>query len=247
MSDLKRSGQIKENYQYGANQQVRQLEGVRRDNYELDEVPFERFARYLVNLCMGTQMVSTGIMEYVLLFMVKNNGIFLEINIANFIVCGTIYSAVWIYRRPLTLLLGNVPGRLGQLVCTLYWSHELADALQAGDSISEACERFSANPALRRSKQLLDSLVWSALQGYIDVDGDELAEAPAPLRECLRDGFLTGFLADYLYTCSEDLLEECSSAVSRAVGRTVKTILVVIVVILVIVVFTPYDWTWLFV
>ena len=245
MSALKRSGQIQKTCQYGANQHLRQLEGVRLDHHELDNEPFEQFARYLVNLCMVTQMVSTGIMESVLLSMGKNDGIFLEMNIANFIVCGSIYTAVWIYRRPLTLLLGNVPGRLGQLVCTLYWSHELADALLAGDSISVACDRFSVNPALRRSKQLLDNLVWSARQGYIDVDGDELAEAPAPLRECLRDGFMTGFLADYLYTCSDDLLKECKDTISISLSRTAKIILLGIVVLLLSIILTPYNWTWL--
>jgi hypothetical protein len=129
--------------------------------------------------------------------------------------------------------MSHLPGRFGLLVCTLYWSHELADALQAGETFSTACDRLSANPAMHRCKQLLDNMVSSTRQGSIDVDAEKFAKAPAPLRSSLSDGFMTGFLADYLYTCSEDLLEECRVAVSKALGVGAAGIFVVILVIFV--------------
>ncbi len=245
MSALKRRGKVSENCAYRANQHVRLIEGVRHDNYEFDDVPFERFAKYLVNLCLCILIGFSSIMEYVLLRLVESYSLFLGINIANFIVCLLAYTVVWMYRIPLTLLLGYFPGRFGQLVCTLYWSHELADELEAGGSISVACESFSSIPALRKSKHLLDHLVWSVRQGYTDVEGASFAEAPDALRSCLRDGFLTGFLPDYLYTCSKDLLNECTSAVSRAMGSVVKVILVLIIVFLFIIILTPRHWSFL--
>ncbi len=195
---------------------------------EMDAIPFDLFAEYLANIFLCALIISTCLLQYILLCLGMQFGLLIEINVCNMAACAMAYTLVWVYRRQLTLLTCHLPGRIGLLVCTLYWSHELAEALQAGETVSEACDRLSVNPAMNRSKPLLQNMVSSARQGCIDIHAGKFAQVPEPLISSLSDGLMTGFLADYLYSCSKDLLGECKVAVSKTIGGVAAGIFIAI-------------------